>query len=515
MTGRERLARAPVAVAALSAFALAALLLPGSPGMGDSAELTLALALAGIPHPTGYPIYVLAGHLFVRIAHALGAPYVVAANLWSAAGAAVAVGAFTRLAQHVVAALEDDDVRAGRGAAARATRNAALVFPVAALALNPVWIASATTAEVYSWSNAWLAVAAAFVVGRLRVLEAEEREAELEPAGERPARERRDLRAAATWGLLSGLCGTHHATSLLFVVPLSAVLVAAQVRARRWRASLLLAALGASLGPLAAYAWIPWRAAHPAPFQWPVGSSAAALWLHVSGAGYAHLTGRFAPSAEEWRLIRAALLPWIVPGLLLGPLLALRARSRAVRWGLLALLGGAALQIAFVVRYGVPDPDFYFLPALMPSLLVAILALAWLGRRAPLAAAVPALVVALALAAWSVPRAVAERRRLADVDAGFRSAWRSIPFDRGIVLWRDDHFHRFKVLQLLEGRRQGLYVDSPDLLIWPARRRAFEARFGFDPVAGLALRTPDDVARVAENVRRRASVPVLVLRDQP
>jgi hypothetical protein len=115
----------------------------------------------------------------------------------------------------------------------------------------------------------------------------------------------------------------------------------------------------------------------------------------------------------------------------------------------------------------------------------------------------------------SVPRALSERRRLDAVDADFRAAWRGIPFDRGIVLWRDDHFHRFVLLQRLEGQRPQLYVDSPDLLIWPARRRAFQSRFGFDPIAGLALRSPEDVAKVADNVRRRASVPVLVLRDLP
>jgi hypothetical protein len=179
---------------------------------------------------------------------------------------------------------------------------------------------------------------------------------------------------------------------------------------------------------------------------------------------------------------------------------------------MLALLGGAALQIAFVVRYGVPDPEFYFLPALMVSLLVATPLLRGLARRAPaLVGLALSVAVAGVLGAWSVPRALASRVELARVDAGFRRAWRAIPFDRGIVLWRDDHYQRFVALQLLEGQRPDLYVESPDMLIWPARRAAFQRRFGFDPLAGLELRRPEDIGLIAGNVRRLAKVPVLVL----
>ena len=177
--------------------------------------------------------------------------------------------------------------------------------------------------------------------------------------------------------------------------------------------------------------------------------------------------------------------------------------------------GTVVFALALVVSYGVADPKFYLLPALMPSLLVCTPALLWVPRRtSALAPFVLAAGLALALATWSVPRALSERARLASVDAGFRTAWRSIPFDRGIVLWRDDHYQRFKVLQLLEGQRGGLYVESPDMLIWPARRRAFQQAFGFDPLEGLTLRTPEDIARIPDWIRRRSTVPVLELREK-
>jgi hypothetical protein len=226
---------------------------------------------------------------------------------------------------------------------------------------------------------------------------------------------------------------------------------------------------------------------------------------------YAHYLGRFAPSIPEWTLIKWGMLTWILPGMTLGIVFALRTTSRPVRWGLLALLGGAALQMVFVVSYGVPDAAMYLLPALMGSLAVAAPLLLWLVRRAPRAVALAATGLVLALAGWSVPRAVAKRAELARVDAGFRNAWRSIPFEHGIVLWGDDHYHRFVALQLLEGQRPGLYMENPDMLIWPARREAFRRRFGFDPLEGLSLRTTKDVEGIAENIRRRAKVPVLVL----
>ena len=40
-----------------------------------------------------------------------------------------------------------------------------------------------------------------------------------------------------------------------------------------------------------------------------------------------------------------------------------------------------------------------------------------------------------------------------------------------------------------------------------------DACFGFDPVEGLSLRTPKDFEKIAQNVRRRAKVPVLVLAE--
>ncbi|MEO5618244.1 MAG: DUF2723 domain-containing protein [Candidatus Eisenbacteria bacterium] len=497
-TRRPGLPRAPVMIAALGAFALSVLLLPNTPGIGDSAEFTLALALAGVPHPTGYPLYVLFGHAFVLAFHALGCSWVSAANLWSAAGAAVAAGAWMRLVQHIDAAGK------GVGATAsplqgRSVRTLAVGLPVALLVLHPLWLDSATVAEVYSWNHAWLAVAASFAFGRLRALDAE---SVPEHGG--------DGVAAFRWGILCGAGVSHHLLSLLFAVPLSAALLLANLRAGRWRASHLAWGLMGGVLPLAGWAWIAWRAAHPAAAQWPLEPDPASVGRHLLGTAYAGYLGRFAPRGSEWDLIRAALLPWLLPGFAGGACWALRFPRAATRLGLLALWAGAALLIAFIVSYGVPDPAMYFVPALMVALLFAAPATHWVARRlSPLVAVALGAALLIGLASGSVPRALGRRTQLAAVDARIRAAWQAVPFDRGIVLWGDDHLHRLKVFQLLEGSRTELYVESPDALSWPLPRAAFERRFGFDPLAGRVPRTAADIARVPGIIRASAVVPVV------
>jgi len=499
ITPHRRPGLGPVLASALGSFALSLLLLPRVPGLGDSAEFTLALALAGVPHPTGYPLYVLVGHPFVLVLHALGASWVTAANLWSAVGAAVAAGAYARLVQHLSAA---GSVAEPAGASqSAAIRTAMAATPVLLLLLNPVWIASATVAEVYGWSQAWIAAAAAFGVGWLHRLGA---------AGAGPGDgAAADRRAALQWGVMCGLGAAHHATAAFFAVPLSLALIAALGQAGRWQWRFLLALIPAAAIPAGGALWIAWRAAHPAAFQWPVEADAASVWQHMRGAVYGRYLGRFAPRPAEWALIRAAVLPWLLPGLVLAAFHALRL-PRSLRWGVLALVGGAALLTAFVVSYGAPDPAMYFVPALMVALLAVVPAMAWTARRAtPRVAVALAMGVSIALASWSLPRAVRERARLVGVDARIRAAWRSVPFERGIVLWRDDHYYRLKLFQLLEGQRPGLYVDNPIDLAWPVRRAAFARRFGFDPLDGRELRSRDEVRLIPQIIARRSPLPVV------
>jgi len=65
--------------------------------VGDSGDLGTAVAVLGIPHPSGYPIYVLAGRLWSRLLFFLPLPW--SLSLFSAAAAAAASGVLFRIAR--------------------------------------------------------------------------------------------------------------------------------------------------------------------------------------------------------------------------------------------------------------------------------------------------------------------------------------------------------------------------------------------------------------------------------
>lgn len=482
-------------ITAGAALALFLALTPRVPGVGDSAEFTLALALTGVPHPTGYPLYVLFGSPLVRGLHALGLDWVRAAAVWSALGGAVFAGLMAATGARLSAA----DGRAS---------GLAFLMPAVLIVLHPVTLAAATEAEVHTWWYAWCAGAAWFALGGLRRLASPRGE----PAGKgrgsptpwHPARD------AFVWGALCGAGLAHHVASALFAVPLTAALAIAAVRSRAVTiASTAAFVLGATL-PLASYGFVAWRAFHPALTQWPVVPSLHGVIAHVRGDAYRFFLGGWAPSSAQLTQLQTTVLPLLVPGLLGVGWLALRDREPARRAWFAALLAAALLLIGFVLRYGVPDPVRYFLPALMVAALAAAPAFAALESRAPRpagAALFAALVVIAALG--SGRNTVRENLQRARAEARVRAGWLAIPFERAIVMWWDDDVSRLRRYQLLDGERPGLYLENPNHLTWPGPRRAFHNRFGFDPFAGFAIQSRADLGGLTDHLRTRAPVPVM------
>jgi hypothetical protein len=472
-----------------AALALYLALAPRVAGEGDASELTLVLAVGGVPHPTGYPLYTILGHLFCSALHALGAGWWYAANAWSAVGAALAVFLLHALAARLTPA----EAGLGRGA-----RFAAALVPVLVFAFNPVWLDEATLAEVNSWHVAWAAGACLACLALLgRILD---------------GRPFRPARGAALWGMVCGLGLAHHVTAVFFVVPLTAALAWALWRAHRWRAALLGAAALGALLPLASYGFVWYRALHPAAFQWPLlDPSPASVLAHARGAYYGIFVGRFAPSAAQGAELAADVYPFLVPGLLLLALTLLRAAEDAERTLLTAAIAAAVAQSFCILIYGVPDPAAYFLAPLAVALLalprLAVLAAGRPARGAALGLATLAAIGILA-ACWlrTVP---ARDARLAEVEARVRRAWSAIPYERGIVLWRNDLYSRLEAYQLLDGEKPGLFVENPNMLTWAGPRAAFARRFGFDALAGLELRTDADLAAVPGNVGRQTGLPVI------
>lgn len=491
-----------VALAALAAYLVLA---PGVSGDRDSSEFTLALALDGVPHPTGYVAWTRAGHAFVALVHALGAPWAWAANAWSALGAATAVGLLHALAVRL---------GAGHTALPPAARIALPLLPVAALVLNPAWIAVATLAEVYSWHVAWaLATALLAHVGMTR-------RAAPEP-----------VRLAIGWGLLCGAGLAHHATALLVAVPLTVALVRVRPlppRALAWGAAALAAVPLASLLALRA-------AAHSGgPALWPaLEDSWASVWAHATGAQYRGFFGRFAPEPLEAALLAEAVFPLLVPGLVTLVAMWRFTPAAAERAFAAGLLVAASAQSVFALGYGVEDPSPYFLPALAFALAGYAPLIGRLAAGSPAAArlarvlGVGMAIVALALLPGDWRRAAASRATLTGLDGFVHEQWLRITPDRALVLWPRDLYVRLREYQLLRGEKPGLEVYNPWLLAHPAVRRRFFARHGFDPLgdavpsrAALLARAGESseadrfVAAVAMRINARSPLPVVLFEPE-
>ena len=67
--------------------------------VGDSGELTAAAAVLGIPHPSGYPLYVLLGKLFLSVFSLGSVPFRM--SIFSAVCAAMACGLLYRIVREM------------------------------------------------------------------------------------------------------------------------------------------------------------------------------------------------------------------------------------------------------------------------------------------------------------------------------------------------------------------------------------------------------------------------------
>jgi hypothetical protein len=263
---------------------------------------------------------------------------------------------------------------------------------------------------------------------------------------------------------------------------------------------------------LGSYLFIAWRATHPASFQWPaLEPGVAGLFAHASGAIYRGFVGGFHPSDAEVHMLAVGVLPVVVPGVLALSASAWRSRGAPDGPVLFALVAAVVLQLAFTLRYGVKDPTAYFLPVLVISLAaivrVAAGVLAARGHRLALAATAAVLMVAVGFA-WVAPE-FAHARRITEVDRSVRSAFASLPFERGIVLWESDAYVRLLAHQQLEGVHRQLLVIDPTMLTWTPYRRSVTTTLGFDPLAGMRIESDADLAGVGPNIARRTVLPVV------
>ncbi len=198
--------------------------------MGDGAEFQFACYLAGIAHPTGYPLYLILGWLWSHLLPLGDVAYRI--NLLSAFFAALAIGLVYPLSLNIL--------KMTLGSLPRPLLRAAAVIATLSLALSRTFWSQAVRAEVYALNSL-------FVVATLYLLILWSRQEPCSP---------RTLQAAA---LVYGLSLTHHRTMILFL-PAYLLFVWLTDRSALTGLKSLGRLLLLMLAPQLLYLHIPWRA---------------------------------------------------------------------------------------------------------------------------------------------------------------------------------------------------------------------------------------------------------------
>lgn len=294
-------------------------------GWYDSAEFTTAAHVLGIPHPPGYPLYVLLAHPFTYLP---GDP-AWRVNLVSAVGGAVVAGLCVPLARRLGATLGGAVVSAATVATGSILWSNCVVAEVYAPALAVmlgVWLC---LLRGLADGRAMWTVAAAFLAGLglgLHLFLAT---------------------CGLGWAWLVGMSAWTHAPA-----------------ESRWRDVVKLGAaaiVAAALGSLV-FVWLPVRAAMDPPLNFGDPSTWERFWWVVGGGTYGQHFEARAPGGRAWSLLQWG---WNQTGGLLSIMagvgawtLARRRPGLAIAWGL-AIAG----NIGVFARYVVHDVEVFFLPA--------------------------------------------------------------------------------------------------------------------------------------------------------
>lgn len=290
----------------------------------DSLEFQVVLPTLGIAHPTGYPLYTIAGWLFSLIPIGDAAFRI---NLFSAVAGAVTIGLLFLAARLL-----------------GASRLAAAVVSVI-YAISSTWWSQATIAEVYTLHGLFVAL--------ILVLT-------LQGSGTR-----------APWlALVFGLSLAHHRMTLLLIPGVVVYLLWNDPGVLRQPRRLSKLGL-AFLAPLLLYLYLPLRGQMVTALDGSEVSTWEGFWRHVLAQDYgAFLSGNplavERTSAYAFNLFASQVG---LAGLLLGVLGWLRWGEQPRRWTMLALVFLA--NVLFAIRYQAADVDVFYLPATMVWLLVA------------------------------------------------------------------------------------------------------------------------------------------------
>jgi len=212
---------------------------------GDSSEFIASIHVLGIPHPTGYPLYMLLGKIFESVIPFGSVAYRV--NLFSAVCAAVMVGLLSLLTLKVTG-----------------NRAAAMIAGFVGGLNESAW-SHAVLAETYCLHGV-LVMLLFFALLNW---------------------EQRRTWRAVTWLALAIGFGLDNHRSFLFIATPALLAVVALHRPIKWQG--LLKAVVAGAAPLLVYLYIPIRAAAKPITNWGNACTWGNFWYHVMAKAYMHL----------------------------------------------------------------------------------------------------------------------------------------------------------------------------------------------------------------------------------
>ncbi len=436
----------------------------------DGGDLIAAAMASGVPHPSGYPTYVLLGRLAALLpAGSIAYRF----HVFSAVAAAASAGTVYASALVLL-----------RGRAAPARRLLAAAAALAWAAGRTLW-SQAVIAEVYALS--------ALVVGGVLYLSL-----------------RDDLAGAATyWATLGLTIGVGLGVHLTLVLALPGLVILwwprlqAQPRRAAWLAGGLMVGLGV-------YLYLPLAARLRPPVCWGQPDTWHGFWWLVSGRlyhGYAFGLSLAALPARlsYWARLWGAQAGWhtLALGLLGGRLLWERDRRRGTALGAIF-----AAYTLYALGYATSDSTVYLIPAFLVGTLWAAegLAVTWEWLRArrgvpPWARAALGAALLCAPAGWAVASNITVVDASADLGAFHwaRDVAEALPPGALVITGDDRHTFTLAYLQWAEGRRKDLLVVDGDLWQQPwyaAQVAARAALPGLTPPCPLA-----DLARLAVDER--------------
>jgi hypothetical protein len=345
----------------------------------DSGELAACAATLGITHPTGYPLYTLLGWAAIRMSGMDPARTMVLLSCLFGTVAAILIAA---ISARVIAFLDKNGslnrwIVAWWGAVAAG-------FAV----IHPLMWSQSVVCEVYSLALllqtiTWLLI--------LNFLEAY-----------RNSDEKSLNRLSVLLGLVVGLILAHQIGGASIVIAMG--VIAFFVRLRFFIRRLLLFVTGLVPGPFF-YAYLPIRSAQNPVLDWGNPQTWPNFWHHVTAWQYRRYI--FGTPYNDI-FIRLNAFPWEkywgVGGcvlIILGLIVLITGRDKAVRSLGLGSLVFIIWTIAFAIGYWVTDFDTFYYPLLVPSILLiasglGVLAI-WLVRRSKILTLLLALVLVVSL----------------------------------------------------------------------------------------------------------------------